>query len=152
MILYDMISLILMHSITATITPSDYVIHPGESFTINCTIKPSALGSVDPTLLYFKYRPLDGDNLIRVATEAHLLVENDTMQINVTNVQLSDAGSYRCYHPGGYRDNNLANVSPSRVQIGGNGMYFYEFMNGRDQSRYASNQWGTTSLIGWAHT
>ena len=82
-------------------------------------MKSSELSSVDPTLLYFQRRPLDGGNMTGVATAAHQLVGNDTMQIHMTDVQRSDAGYYKCYHPGGYHHNNVSSIRYTEVQIGG---------------------------------
>ena len=112
-------------SITAEVNPVHYVIHPGESFTINCTLNPLAPRYVDPALLYFQHLPIDeGINFIPVATEAHQLVGNDTMQIHVTHVKLSDTGYYICYHPGWYHgfDDIMASFTFTLVEIGGNDM------------------------------
>ena len=106
--------------ISAKISPLDHVLHPGESFTINCTLKSSVLSSVDPALLYFQHRPLDGGNTTRVATKSHTVVGNGTMQIHMTAVQLSDAGNYTCHHPKANHPKNRASLPFTKVQIGGN--------------------------------
>ena len=75
---------------------------------------------MDPGLLYFQHRPLDGGNTTRVATKTHRVVGNDTMQIRLTAVQLSDAGYYKCYHPKVNHPNDVASLLFTKVQIGGN--------------------------------
>ena len=107
-------SRLLTHSIPAKVSPWSRDLHPGESFTINCTMKSSELSSMDPTLLYFKHRPLDGGTATPVATAEHQLVGTETMQIHKTDVQQSDAGYYKCYH-----DDNVASILYTEVQIGG---------------------------------
>ena len=76
---------------------------------------------LDPGDLYYKHQ-LPGANFEEdslVATEAHQVVEDNTMQIHVAHARLSDAGYYKCY----YQDELVSDTDfRSHVQIGGMGM------------------------------
>ena len=112
--------------LSAFVLPLDYVIHPGDAFTVNCTLMNKS-SDVDPANLYFKHQ-LPGTSFEEaslVATEAHQVMDDNTTQIHVTNVKLSDAGFYKCY----YQD-RLASVSTSFVQIGGMGNRFSGYFVG----------------------
>ena len=97
----------------ADVRPWDLNLHPKETFIANCTLHKEHVGDVNVSNLYFRRYPSDGDP--RVATTAHQVVGNNTMQIHLTNVNMSDDGYYRCYSG----NDILIAASMCYVQIGG---------------------------------
>ena len=97
----------------AKVRPWDLNLHPGESLIVNCTVNDDNVTDVNISSLYFWRYPSDGDP--RVATTAHQAVGNNIMQIHLTNVNMSDAGFYRCYSG----DDILIARTSCHVQIGG---------------------------------